>query len=104
MARSEGGRPVAARLGRLPGHTADAGGPCCLAPLVFVRLGELRKAEWADIDLDGAEWRYMVTKTDMPHIVPLSRQAVEILRELYPLTVTGRYVFPNARYPSRSGR
>lgn len=42
-----------------------------LAPLVFVRPGELRKAEWADIDLDAAEWRYMVTKTGSQHIVPL---------------------------------
>src|SRR6476659_2375610 len=63
-----------------------------LAPLVFVRPGELRKAEWADIDLDAAEWRYTVTKTNTPHIVPLSRQAVEILRELHPLTGSGRYV------------
>lgn len=68
-----------------------------LAPLVFVRPGELRKAEWADMDLDGAQWRYTVTKTDTPHIVPLSRQAVEILRELYPLTGEGRYVFPGMR-------
>ena len=70
-----------------------------LAPLVFVRPGELRRAGWADIDLDTAEWRYTVTKTDTPHVVPLARQAVEILRELYPLTGHGRYVFPNARYP-----
>ena len=47
-----------------------------LAPLVFVRPGELRKAEWADIDLDAAEWRYTVSKTDTAHIVPLSTQAV----------------------------
>ena len=68
-----------------------------LAPLVFVRPGELRKAEWAHIDLDAAEWRYIVTKTNTPHIVPLSRQAVEILRELHPLTGHGRFVFPGAR-------
>jgi integrase len=72
-----------------------------LAPLVFVRPGELRKAEWADIDLDAAEWRYTVTKTDAEHIVPLCRQAVEILRELYPLTGRGRYVFPSARSAAR---
>ena len=42
-----------------------------LAPLNFVRPGELCTAEWADIDLEGAEWRYTVTKTDTPHIVPL---------------------------------
>ncbi|WP_376697247.1 tyrosine-type recombinase/integrase [Wenzhouxiangella sp. EGI_FJ10305] len=72
-----------------------------LAPLVFVRPGELRKAEWADIDLDAAEWRYTVTKTNTHHIVPLSRQAVAILRELEPLTGRGRYVFPSARSPKR---
>jgi len=72
-----------------------------LAPLVFVRPGELRKAEWADIDLDAAEWRYTVTKTNIPHIVPLSRQAVAILRELQPLTGRGQFVFPGARSNGR---
>jgi len=71
-----------------------------LAPLVFVRPGELRKAEWPDFDLDAAEWRY-VTKTNTPHIVPLSTQAVEILRMLRPLTGRGRFVFPGARSNSR---
>ena len=70
-----------------------------LAPLVFVRPGELRRAEWSDIDLEAAEWRFTVTKTDTQHLVPLSRQAVEILRELYPLTGQGRYVFPSGRTP-----
>ena len=68
-----------------------------LAPLVFVRPGELRHAEWKDIDLEAAEWRYVVTKTNTPHIVPLCRQAVEILRELQPFTGNGRFVFPGAR-------
>ncbi|CAI8830251.1 tyrosine-type recombinase/integrase [Methylocaldum szegediense] len=68
-----------------------------LAPLVFVRPGELRTAEWSHIDLDAAEWRYLVTKTETPHIVPLATQAVEILRALYALTGSGRYVFPCAR-------
>lgn len=75
---------------------------CCalrLAPLVFVRPGELRHAQWEDIDLDNAEWRYMVTKTSTQHIVPLSQQAIEILQELKPLTGNGRYVFPSARNP-----
>ena len=79
-----------------------------LAPLVFVRPGELRKAEWSDLDLDAPEWRYTVTKTNTPHIVPLSHQAVAILREVQPLTGNGRYVFPGARtkdewarFPSR---
>jgi len=72
-----------------------------LNPLVFVRPGELRKAEWKDINLDAAEWRFLVTKTNTAHIVPLSRQAVEILRELQPLTGSGQYVFPGGRTPTR---
>jgi integrase len=72
-----------------------------LAPLVFVRPGELRHAKWADIDLEAAEWRYTVTKTDTQHIVPLSRQAIEILTELHPLTGRGHYVFPGARSAAR---
>ena len=77
---------------------------CCalrLAPLVFVRPGELRHAEWADIDLEAAEWRYIVTKTNTPHIVPLAHQAVEILRSVQPLTGHGRYVFPSLRTGER---
>ncbi len=65
-----------------------------LAPLLFVRPGELRKAEWAGFDLDKAEWRYAVTKTKTEHLVPLARQAVAILRELHALTGHRRYVFP----------
>ena len=61
--------------------------------------GELRYAQWSDIDLEAAEWRYTVTKTSTPHIVPRSRQAVAILCELHPLTGRGRYVFPSARTP-----
>jgi len=70
-----------------------------LAPLVFVRPGELRRAVWSDIDLEAAEWRFTVSKTDTQHLVPLSRQAVEILSELYPLTGQGGYVFPSGRTP-----
>ena len=72
-----------------------------LAPLVFVRPGELRAALWADIDLEAGEWRYTVTKTNTPHIVPLATQAVAILRELHPLTGEGQYVFPSARSAKR---
>ena len=68
-----------------------------LAPLVFVRIGELRTAEWADIDLDRAEWKYTVSKTKTEHHVPLARQAVEILKELHMLTGNGKYVFPGIR-------
>jgi len=68
-----------------------------LAPLVFVRPGELCAAEWAHFDLEAKEWGYFVTKTKKDHIVPLSRQAVEILSELKTLTGSGQYVFPNSR-------
>ena len=72
-----------------------------LAPMLFVRPGELRTAEWADIDLDRAEWRYLVTKTNTAHLVPLSSQAVAVLRDLHALTGHGRYVFPGARSHDR---
>ena len=71
-----------------------------LAPLLFVRPGELRKALWADIDLDNAEWRYFVTKTKTEHFVPLASQAVAILKDLQALTGHGTYVFPG-RDPQR---
>lgn len=72
-----------------------------LAPLVFVRPGELRHALWADIDLEAGEWRYLVTKTQTPHIVPLATQAVAILKDIRPITGRGRYVFPSARTAAR---
>lgn len=72
-----------------------------LAPLVFVRPGELRAAKWADIDLDAGEWRYVTSKTKTPHIVPLSDQAVQVLTELQPLTRRSEYVFPGVRSASR---
>ncbi|NTV69873.1 MAG: integrase arm-type DNA-binding domain-containing protein [Azonexaceae bacterium] len=65
-----------------------------LAPLLFVRPGELRKALWADIDLDKAEWRYFVTKTKTEHSVPLASQAVAILKDLHALTGHAANVFP----------
>jgi len=73
-----------------------------LAPLVFVRPGELRKAEWKDVDFDAAIWSFNASKskgagTEKPHIVPLARQALDILQELYSLTGSGHYVFPGAR-------
>lgn len=65
-----------------------------LAPLFFVRPGELRKALWADFDLEKAEWRYDVTKTRTEHLVPLATQAIETLRELHSLTGDRANVFP----------
>lgn len=73
-----------------------------LAPLLFVRPGELRRAEWASFDLEKAEWGYFVTKTKSDHIVPLALQAVAILKELHALTGHGRFVFPGARGNDRS--
>jgi len=72
-----------------------------LAPMVFVRPGELRHALWADIDLEAAEWRYVTSKTKLPHIVPLSLQAVEVLRDLLPYTKRSEYVFPGVRSVSK---
>jgi integrase len=68
-----------------------------LAPLVFVRPGELRAAHWSEIDLVGAEWRIPAERMKMgeQHIVPLCRQAVAILGELKPLTGFGDFVFPS---------
>jgi integrase len=59
-----------------------------LAPMVFVRPGQLRAAEWKEFNLDAGEWRIGAERMKMrvQHIVPLSRQAVEILRELEPVT------------------
>jgi len=74
-----------------------------LAPLVFVRPGELRGAEWSEIDLEAAEWRIAAARMKMgrEHIVPLSSQAVAILEEIKPLTGQGRLVFPSPRSKSR---
>ncbi len=78
-----------------------------LAPLLFARPGELRSAQWPEFDLNGAAptWRYFVSKTKAHHMVPLSSQAVTILRELHPITGHSleqkpgapHYLFPNAR-------
>lgn len=65
-----------------------------LAPMLFVRPGELRRAEWSGINLDKGEWRYFVTKTKTEHLVPLATQAVIILRDLHALTGHGPNVFP----------
>ena len=73
-----------------------------LAPLVFVRPSELSKMQWDQINIDTREWRYTVTKTDTPHVVPLSTQAIAILNAIKPVTGHGRYVFPSARTPNGS--
>jgi integrase len=74
-----------------------------LAPLVFVRPGELRKAEWAEFDLEHAEWRIPAAKMKMrrPHRVPLSTQALAIIRELQAFSRGGRWLFPSVHSISR---
>jgi len=84
--------------GTLPVKTA-----LVLAPLLFVRPGELRHAEWSEIDLEAKQWiipaKKMKTRTE--HLVPLCQQAIDALAELHPLTGHGQYVFPSARSPKR---
>lgn len=74
-----------------------------LAPLFFVRPGELRKAEWLEFNLDSCEWRIPAHKMKMRtmHIVPVSTQAMEILQELRALTGDGKYLFPSVRTSAR---
>jgi Arm DNA-binding domain len=59
------------------------------SPLVFQRPGEIRQMEWKDVDLTAKEWRYFVTKTEVQHIVPLSKQALAVLEDIKPLTGAG---------------
>ena len=74
-----------------------------LLPMLFVRPGELRHMEWAELDLDEAQWNIPAEKMKMKvaHLVPLSNQAVEILKEIQPLTGNAKYVFPSTRSHSR---
>jgi integrase len=74
-----------------------------LAPLVFVRPGELRAADWSEFDLDSAEWRIPAGRMKMkePHLVPLARQAVAILSDLHPISGPQGLVFPSLRSPLR---
>ena len=74
-----------------------------LSPMLFVRPGELRKAEWSEFDLEKCEWRIpeIKMKRRRVHIVPLPSQAIEILKELYPLSGSGRHLFPSSKYKDR---
>jgi integrase len=74
-----------------------------LAPMLFVRPGNLRAMEWAELDLDAALWRIPAKKMKMreEHLVPLPSQAIAILRALHPLTGRGRYCFPSIRTANR---
>jgi integrase len=98
-------RGVGALLRAIKGYQGSVVTKCalCLAPLVFVRPGELRKSEWSEFDFETSEWRIPAARMKMkaPHLVPLSRQAVAILDELRPLTGEGRLVFPGEIDKSR---
>jgi integrase len=74
-----------------------------LAPLVFVRPTELRAAEWSEFNLDLQEWRIPAARMKMrvPHLVPLSTQAIALLKDIQPVTGGGRYVFPSPRAQTR---
>jgi integrase len=74
-----------------------------LLPLVFVRSSELRYAEWEEFDLNKAQWKIPAErmKMDVPHIVPLSKQAIGVLRELHPFTGPDGLVFPSVRTVAR---
>lgn len=88
-------------LRAIDGYTGQLTTLCALkfAPLVFTRPGELRKAEWSEIDFEDGQWCIPAEKMKMglAHIVPLSRQALAVLRELHPVTSKSRYIFPSVR-------
>jgi integrase len=96
---------VGGLLRAIDGYSGTLAVKCALklGVLSFVRPGELRKAEWDEIDFDRAEWNIPAErmKMDEPHLVPLCRQALEVLRELQPLTGHGRFVFPGERSHQR---
>ncbi len=95
---------VGALLRAIDGYAGQHVTRCALrlAPLLFVRPGELRAMEWSELDLSAPEWRIPTHRMKMrdAHVVPLSPQAVAILRELEPLTGRGRYCFPSLRTAS----
>jgi len=92
-------------LRAIDGYQGGFAAKCALQllPLLFVRPGELRHMEWAEIDFEAEQWNIPAEKMKMkqPHIVPLSRQAIDILKELYPLTCHSKYVFPSTRTNTR---
>lgn len=103
MAAPTDPKEVAALLRAIDGFTGSfiVKSAMQLAPMLFVRPGELRQAEWSEIYLETAEWNIPAEKMKMKvaHLVPLSEQAVKILKELQPLTGHSKYVFPCHRSP-----
>ena len=98
-------KEVAPLLMAIDGYAGSFVVKCALqlAPLLFVRPGELRQAEWSEVDFESAEWTIPGGKMKMrqPHLVPLSAQAVAILKELHALTGRGKFLFPSHRSPAR---
>lgn len=98
-------KAIGALLRAIDGYEGSLVTQCALklAPLTFVRPGELRRSEWSEFNLDKAEWRIPAERMKMreQHIVPLSKQAVAALVELHQLTGSGSYVFPGARTNGR---
>lgn len=98
-------KAIGGLLRAMSGYDGSLATKCALrlSALLFVRPGELRQAEWAEFNFDTAEWRIPAEKMKMRelHIVPLSTQAIAILKDLQPLTGSGRYVFPGARTNGR---
>lgn len=94
-------KEVGGLLRAIDGFTGALTTRCALrlGALTFVRPGELRHAEWGEFDFDKAEWRIPAAKMKMKeqHIIPLSTQAIAVLREVHSLTGRGRYVFPSER-------
>ena len=94
-------KAVGELLRAIDGYAGTATARCALrlAPLVFVRPGELRHAEWDEINFEIAEWRIPANKMKMdePHIVPLSKQALAIFEEMRPLSGKSAYVFHSER-------
>jgi integrase len=99
-------KAVGELLRAIGGFTGSLATRCALrlAAYTFVRPGELRHAEWTEFDFDKAEWRIPAGKMKMKeqHIVPLSKQAIAVLREIQPLTGRGRFVFPSERTGTRA--
>ncbi|MBN1654241.1 MAG: integrase arm-type DNA-binding domain-containing protein [Deltaproteobacteria bacterium] len=98
-------KAVAALMRAIDGYQGNFVVRCAirLAPLVFLRPGELRGAEWSELDLDSATWRIPARRMKMrrDHVVPLSRQAIAIFEEIRPLTGHGKFVFPSIRTDER---
>lgn len=98
-------KEVGALMRAIRGYAGGFETKCALliGILTFVRPGELRKAEWSEFDFDHAEWRISASRMKMKelHIVPLSKQSLAVLKELYSVTGHGRYVFPSVRTSAR---